>query len=324
MTMMNHIEVSPGECQQTTLPMSPSTTMTAIESSPSSTVDGPNPMSALASPTERLERELHQARLFLENVYLREETHVDQAKNEDDDDNNSSFTRHLESADRLKNEMERAEHELMESSLRAEEYLADLSREEASIIKSSPLAGISCGAGTDTKNEREEDITSTAKMDMKLLLTDMADLKRELNDAQEEISRLRWVACRIDAAKSKQYRKTHRRVISDPTTSTTIINSNTTPIPTVVECLIQEKNSHTLALEDDYTEDEFDNIVHKAYIANMRISNGFVENNWLEGEGYADGDDEENECGGEACFLGGFANILKGHRKEKRKRDAFG
>ena len=320
---MNHTKLSSEESQQTTLPMSPSTTMTAIKSSPSSTVDGPNPISALASPTERLERELHQARIFLEDVYLREETHVDQAKKEDDDDSNS-FTRHLESADKLKNEMERAKHELMESSLRAEEYLADLSGVDSGIIETSALVGRPRGAGKDTKNRREgADDTSTANMDMKLLLADMADLKRELKNARDEISRLRRDACRIDVAKSEQYPKKHRRVISDPTTSTTIINSNST-IPTVVECLVQEKNSHTLALEDDYTEDEFEKLVYKACIANVRISNGFVDNNWLEGEGYADDDDGENECGGGACFLGGIADILKGCSRESRRKDGFG
>ena len=283
-------------------------------------------MSALPSPTERLERELHQARILLEDVYLREETHVDQAKNEDDDDNNS-FTRHLESADKLKNEMERAKHELMESSLRAEEYLADLSGVENGIIENSPLVGRPRAADEKTKNEREEDITSTAKIDMKLLLTDMAGLKRELKNAQDEVSRLRRDVCRIDATKSEQYRKTHRRVFSDPTKNTTIFNSNTTyPYPpTVVECLIQEKNSQTMALEDDYTGDEFDDIVHKAYAAtHLRISNGFVDNNWLEGEGYADDEDGENECGGGACFLGGLADILKGCSRESRRKDLLG
>ena len=321
---MNHTKLSSEESQQTTLPISPSATMTAIESSPSSAVDGPNPISALASPTERLERELHQARRFLEDVYLREETNVDQAKNEDDDENNS-FTRHLESADRLKNEMERAKHELMESSLRAEEYLADLSGVDSGIIETSALVSRPRAADESSRHQQEENITSTAKMDMKLLLTDMANLKRELKDAQDEISRLRWDVCRIDAAKSEQYRKTHRRVFSDPTTSTTIINSNSPPIPTLVECLIQEKNSQTMALEDDYTGDEFDDIVHKAYAAtHLRISNGFVDNNWLEGEGYADDEDGENECGGGACFLGGLADILKGCSRESRRKDLLG
>ena len=80
-----------------------------------------------------------------------------------------------------------------------------------------------------------------------------------------------------------------------------------------------------MALEDDYTGDEFDDIVHKAYAAtHLRISNGFVDNNWLEGEGYADDEDGENECGGGACFLGGLADILKGCSRESRRKDLLG
>ena len=311
------------EHQQEKLPIS-STAIESTCSSPSSTVDSPNSMSALVSPSERLERELHQARQFLESIHFEEE-HAEKAKNEDDDNDDNSFTRHLESANILQRQMEKAKHELMESSLRAQEYLGDLS-EGGDCARESSRLPRSRVADRNSKYERDEDYmyTSTAKMDMKLLLADMADLKRELSDAQEEISRLRRDAWAIGTAKSEQYPKTHRRVLSDPTTSATYTYSNSTSIPTIVECLGQERNSQTMALEDDYSGDDFGGIVHRAYVANMRISNGFVDNKWWEGDAFADSDDGGNECGGGACFLGGLADILKGRRKGSQRKDALG
>ena len=312
------------ECQQKKLPASASMT---IESSPS-TVDGrKSAVAALATPAERLERELYRSRKFLQKMHLREDMPDDKANNADDE---RILSRHLESEIyNLKDEMEKAKHELMESSLRAEEYLADLSdimdaeRDDLMCPSSDiPLVEI------DPSSHKVDDLTSTARsLDMEMVLLEgMARLKRELNDAKEEITRLRRHVSGIDSA------KTHRRFLSDPTTGTTSnTTSNTTSIPTVVECFGEGSNACSqstantcMAREQYCTRDEFDDIVHQAYVAShLRISHGFVHNNWLEGDVYADGDDGDNDCVGGACFLGGLAEMLKRGSEGGQRKDVL-
>uniref|UniRef100_A0A7S0FJ34 Uncharacterized protein n=1 Tax=Minutocellus polymorphus TaxID=265543 RepID=A0A7S0FJ34_9STRA len=313
------ISVDEDKRQQKLLVMSPS-----IQSSQSSMADCKNSVPVLVTPAERLEQELHQVRKFLEDAHLGEDASVEQAKNEGDD----SIGRHLESAHNLKDEMDKAKHELMQSSLRAEEYLADLSElgdegsEKDDLMRESRVV-----AKTSRHPQHQEGdttcSTSTATMDMKVLLAGMADLKRELSDARIEISKLRQEVSGIDGAQTDQIaNKTHRRVHSYPTTHTT---ANTTSIPTVVECIVDgSSSSHTtpyMVHESFKTREDFDDIVHRAYVANhMRISDGFVENSWLD----SDNNDGENDCGGDTCFLGGLVNVLKGSLEGNAKKDVFG
>jgi len=257
---------------------------------------------------------------------LRKDVTVDQQaeKNEGDDDDIVFFTRHLlESANNLQDEMDKAKHELMESSLRAQKNIADLGDgkgEEAEIERSLDRAR-DAGASTQLDMHRhprqDEGETPTATKEiMALLLAGAADLKRELGDARDEITRLRQILAGLDATPTVRAAKTHRRVSSDPATTYTAASAtdnNTSSIPTVVQFA-----------RDVGAEDGLDDEVHEAYVANhMRISHGFVDNSWLERDKYGD-DDGENECGEDVCLLGGLANLMKGGSKGKKKKDLLG